>query len=249
MNQYPEVIAAIVNDYLERLKLKLMLIPALEREEFLREIQSHIFEAYTQTPGADDTQRILAVLRNLGDPADVVADRLPAAMIRSGTTRNLPLYAIGGLLLVIFGIPLGFGGFGILLGLMGALAGLLCAYYAIAGSLLLTGALIMGLGVTRFMLPEVWDRLVFLGYIQAEFLERLSPADAGLLLILFAGVFLAAGWGLLRLGKHLLRGLRFLFSLTFDWIRRFAQSVRRKLRRNDTNGLLGVPSFTNKRYI
>jgi hypothetical protein len=34
----------------------------------------------------------------------------------------------------------------------------------------------------------------------------------------------------LRLGKYLLRGLRFLFSLTFDWIRRFAQTIRRKLR-------------------
>lgn len=249
MSQYPEVVAAIVNDYLERLKRKLLLIPALEREEFVREIQSHIFEAYNQTTG-DDTQRILTVLRNLGEPGDVVADRLPGAMMRSGTARNLPLYAIGGLLLVIFGIPLGFGGFGILLGLMSALAGLLCAYYAVTGSLLLTGALVMGLGVTRFMLPEVWDRLVFLGYIQMDFLERLSPADGGLLLILFAGFFLAAGWGLMRLGKHLRRGLRFLFNLTFDWMRRFAQSVRRKLRRDDADGSLGIPSFvTNKRYI
>src|SRR5579863_4339599 len=105
MNQYPEVVAAIVNDYLERLKGKLMLIPALERDEFLREIQSHIYEAYNQSPGNDDTQRILAVLRNLGDPAEVVADRLPGAMMRSGTSRNVPLYIVGGILLVLFGIP------------------------------------------------------------------------------------------------------------------------------------------------
>jgi uncharacterized membrane protein len=238
MNQYPEVVAAIVNDYLERLKGKLMLIPALERDEFLREIQSHIYEAYNQSPCNDDTQRILAVLRNLGDPAEVVADRLPAAMMRSGSSRNVPLYIVGGILLVLFGIPLGFGGFGILLGLMGALAGLLIAYYAVAGSLLVSGGVIMLLGLTRFLLPEFWERH---GSLQIDapigaFLDSLPPSDAGLLLMLFAVVFLAAGWGLLRLGKHLLRGLRFLFSLTFDWIRSFAQGVRRKLRPVDSQG-------------
>ncbi len=235
MNQYPEVVAAIVNDYLERLKGKLMLIPALERDEFLREIQSHIYEAYNESPGNNDTQRILAVLRNLGDPAEVVADRLPGAMMRSGSSRNVPLYIVGGILLVLFGIPLGFGGFGILLGLMGALAGLLFAYYAVAGSLLFSGGVIMLLGVTRFLLPEFWENHA---YIQIDapvgaFLDSLPPSDAGLLMMLFAAVFLAGAWGMFRLGKHLLRGLRFLFGLTFDWMRRFAQSVRRKLRPAD----------------
>ena len=231
MNQNPEVVTTIANDYLERVKSQLRLLPPLEQEDFLREIRSHLYEAYDRTPGDDDVVRILAVLKNFGEPAEVVSDRLPGAMVRSGTGRNLPLYILGGILIALFGLPLGFGGFGVLLGLLAALAGLLIAYYAVAGSLLLSGAVLTLFGLTRIVLPELWDKLVTLGFIQTgDFLEGLSPTDQGFLLILLATLFLAAGWGLLRLGKYLLRGLRFLFSLTFDWIRRFAQTIRRKLR-------------------
>jgi uncharacterized membrane protein len=246
MNQYPEVVAAIVNDYLERLKRNLTLFPAIERDEFLREIQSHIYEAYNQAPGSDDTQRILAVLRNFGEPAEVVSDRLPGAMMRSGTGRNVPLYIVGGILIALFGIPLGFGGLGVLLGMFAALAGIMIAYYAVTGSILLVGTIFMVLGAIRIALPELWDKHVFLQMDGpfAEFLDRLSPSDQGLLLLLFAAVFVASGVGLLRLGKRLLRGLQFLFSLILDWTRRTAQTLRRKLSQDKASGpILRGPSF------
>ena len=84
MYNYPEVVAKIVNDYLERVKSQLRLVPAHDQGEFLREIESHLYEAYQQTPGDDDVTRILTVLRNFGEPAEVVSDRLPGAMVRSG---------------------------------------------------------------------------------------------------------------------------------------------------------------------
>ncbi len=249
MNNYPEVIAKITNDYLERVKTNLRLVAAPERDEFVREIHSHMYEAYQQMPGDDDVARILAVLRNLGEPADVVSDRLPGAMLRSGTRRNLPLYVIGGLFIALFGIPLGFGGLGVLLGLLVALAGVVIAYYATAGSLLLVGGLFGLLGLSRMVVPELWDKLVMLGFIQidgpvADFLAHFPVSDQGLFIILFASLFIVAGLGMLRLGKSLLRGLRFLFNLVFDWMRRFAQTVRRKLRRNKRDGLrVSEPSF------
>jgi hypothetical protein len=136
----------------------------------------------------------------------------------------------------LFGLPLGSAGAGVLVGLLAAVAGLLVAYYAVAGSFLLVGAVTMLMGFLRILLPQVFERLVTLGYIQfngpvGEFLDNFSPAYQGLLLILFASVFAAAGWGMLRMGNHLLRGLRFLFSLTFDWMRRLGQGARRRLRR------------------
>src|SRR5580704_4934651 len=134
MNEYPTVVAAIANDYLERVRSRLRLVPAREQEEFLLELRSHLYEAYRQTPGEDDVARILTVLRNLGEPAEVVSDRLPGAMVRSGAKRNLPLYIIGGILIALFGIPLGFGGVGVLVGLLAAVAGVLVAYFAVAGS-------------------------------------------------------------------------------------------------------------------
>src|ERR1035437_2090901 len=130
MNNYPEVVAKIANNYLERVKSQLGLVPIREQNEFLREIESHLYEAYQQTPGDDDVARILAVLRNLGEPAEVVSDRLPGTMVRSGTKRNLPLYVVGGILIGLLGIPLGFGGLGVLVGILGGLAGMLVAFYA-----------------------------------------------------------------------------------------------------------------------
>lgn len=239
MNSYPEVVAKIVDDYLERVRLQLRLVPAREQDEFLREIQSHLYEAYQQTPGNDDVARILTVMRKLGEPGEVVADRLPGAMVRSGARRNLPLHVIGGILIALFGIPLGFGGVGVKVGLLAAVAGLLVAYFAVAGSFLLVGALTMLMGLTRIILPHLWDKLlIVLGFIQitgppAEFLNQFPPADQGLLIILFASVFFATGSGMLWLGRYLIRGLRFLFSLVFDWTRRFAQGIRRRIGHQD----------------
>jgi uncharacterized membrane protein len=237
MNNYPEVVAQIANDYLERVKAQLRLVPARDRDEFLREIQSHLYEAYQQTPGEDDVARILAVLRNLGEPGEVVSDRLPGAMVRSGAKRSLPLYIAGGIFIALFGIPLGFGGMGVLVGLLFALAGIVFAYYAVAGSFLLVGGVFALLGLIRIYGPGMWDRMVALGIIQmdgpvAEWLDQLSRSGQGFLMIVVAGVFVASGLGMLRLGKYMIRGLRFLFSLVFDWVRQFAQSVRRQLRRD-----------------
>src|SRR5580700_1593056 len=233
MYNYPEVVAKIASDYLERVKSQLRPAPARERDEFLKELQSHLYEAYQQMPGEDDVGRILAVLRNLGEPAEVVSDRLPGTMVRSGTKRNLPLYVVGGILIALFGLPLGFGGLGVLAGLLAAVAGVLIAFYAATGSFLLVGSLVTLLGLTRFLSPQFFDRLVDLGFVQlgspvGEFLDQFSPADQGLIMMLVGCVLLGFGLGMLWLGKRLLRGLRFLFSLLFDRARRLAQTVRRK---------------------
>ena len=235
MDGYPEPVAAIATDYLERVKAQLGSVPAREQDEFLREIQSHVYEAYQQRSDENDVARILAVLRNLGEPAEVVADRLPDSILRSGSRRNMPLYILGGLFVALFGIPIGAGGVGVLVGLLGAVAGLLVAYFAVTGSLLLVGALFMLLGLIRFAMPHLWDNLVSAGFIQmngppAEFLDRFSPVDQGIIMIVLAGIFGVAGLGLLWMGKHLSRGVRFLFTLFLDWAQRAARAARRKLR-------------------
>lgn len=233
MSGYPQPVAAIANDYFERVKARLGAVPVREKDEFLREIESHVYEAYQQTPGEnDDVGRILAVLRNLGEPAEVVADRLPDTMLLSGSRRNLPLYIIGGLFVAFFGIPIGAGGLGVLVGLLGALAGLLAAYFAVTGSLLLVGALLMLLGLMRLAMPHLWDNLIAAGFIQMPpvFLDRLSPADQGMVMLVIAGIIGIAGLGLLWVGKHLFRGMRFLFTLLVDWTSRAARSARRILR-------------------
>jgi hypothetical protein len=235
MNNYPEVVTKIANDYLARVKAQLRLVPAREQDEFLKEIESHLFEAYQNTPGDDEVARILAVLRNLGEPAEVVSDRLPGAMLRSGTKRILPLHVVAGILIALFGIPLGFGGVAVLAGILVTLTAIVATYYLTMGVVFLAGALYLLLGLSRIYLPGVWDKLVALGFIQmdgplADFFDQMSPAAQGVVMIVVAAVFIACGLGMLWLGRYLLRGLRFLFNLAFDRMGKVARTVRTKMR-------------------
>jgi uncharacterized membrane protein len=240
MYDYPEVVAKIAGDYVARVRSHLRIVPALEREEFLQEIQSHLYEAYQQTPGTDDVERILTVLRKFGEPAEVVADRLPEAMVRTGTKRNLPLRIVGGILIALFGIPLGFGGVAVLAGVLVMLVGVVVTYFAAAGTAFLAGSLILLAGLARTYQPDLWDKLVALGYLQVnvpdEMFNQLSSSEQGLLMILFGSALVAGGLAVLWLGKYLLRGLRFLFALMFDQIRRLAQSARRRLGQRGRTG-------------
>jgi hypothetical protein len=196
---------------------------------------SHVFEAYQRSAGDDDVARILGVLRKLGEPAEVVADRLPGSMVRSGTRAGLPLQVLGGILIALFGIPLGFGGVAVLAGILATLSAMMVTYYAVMAMCLLTAAIFVALGLLRIYGPVVWDRLVTVGILQldwklAQFLDALSPEAQGVLILSVGAVALAAGLSMLWGGRFLVRGMRFLYSLAVDWIRRGAQSVRRRLR-------------------
>ena len=249
MQDYPEVVGKIAADYLQRLKSHLHMVPAHEQTEFLKEIQSHIYEAFQGEPGEDDVLRILAVLRKLGEPSEVVAMRLPQAMVRSGTKRNFPLYVIGGIVLALLGIPLGFAGIGILLGALGTLAGILIAYYATAGSAIVVGAIGMALGLSRIYQPEFFDKLVSIGAIQldaqvAQFLDLFSTSSQGSIMLLVGMAFAGSGFGMLWLGRYLFRGLRFLYGYVCEWIPQLFGKIRRIARReNKETFQFGKPEF------
>jgi len=58
----------------------------------------------------------------------------------------------------------------------------------------------MLLGLTRIFLPRLWDQLLMAGFIQingppAEFLDRLSPPDQGIVMLLCASVLVVSGLG------------------------------------------------------
>ena len=229
MNHYSDPVATIVDDYLERLTAKLGSVPAGERDDFLQEIRSHIFESHAQSgrAGEDDVATILAVLRKLGEPAEVVADRFSETMMRSGARRKLPLHIIAGVFIALFGIPLGFGG-------VAVLAGVLVSFYATAATVFLISTMLLVTGLIRIYEPAVWDRLLSIGVIQmdapvAGFLDQISPAGQGTILIVLAAVFAACGLGMIWLGKYMTRGFRFLSTLVLAWIQKLAIRARHAL--------------------
>jgi hypothetical protein len=66
------------------------------------------------------------------------------------------------ILIMLFGIPLGFSGVAVLMGLLAGLASIVAAYYAVAASVLLEGAMFMLMGMIQIVLPQLWDKLMAL---------------------------------------------------------------------------------------
>lgn len=221
MSPYPEVVEKIVQDYLQRVGVQMKRFPNSDQEEVLKELGSHIYESYCAGSDSDAVGRILEVLRKLGEPADVVAEKLHESLLNVGKLKKVPLSVLGGIVVGMFGLPLGFAGVAMLLGGLGALLGLVAAFFATATLLLVTGVVGMGLGLLRMLNPDLWDQLVAQGFIQVhgrvgQFFDLLSPATQGGLLVFLFMAVAAAGLGMLWLSKRLLKGLRFLFQLMLD---------------------------------
>ncbi len=242
MENYPEAVQKIATDYLERVTARLRTVPTQEREEFLRELRSHIFEAYSENATPDEVARMLTVLRNIGEPADVVADRLPAAMFSSGARHKVPLHIIAGLLLAIFGLPLGFGGASVILGLLFALTGATAAFFAATGAVLFAGSVFLLLGFSRYSMPAFFDRLLEMGVIRLEgpfqILTDLPAPDQGFFFMIVAGILITAGLAMFWVGQRMIRGLRFLFGVVLEGARSLALAIRRKARDAREHGVL-----------
>ena len=140
-NNYPESVEKIVNDYLSRLKEHLNGLPEKDQAEFIKEIASHIYESYTGEECEDGVERILSVLKKLGEPSTVFSQKIPAKMVHKGKEKNLPLYILSGVLIGLFGIPLGISGIAIVISMIGTIFALLVAYFATAISLVVAGFL------------------------------------------------------------------------------------------------------------
>jgi uncharacterized membrane protein len=87
-NELPEAVEKIANDYLDRLSEHLAAMPAGDRRELLDEIRSHIHDAYMNESTGSDVDRILSVLRKLGEPAEVISNRMPKAVEKMGKGKK-----------------------------------------------------------------------------------------------------------------------------------------------------------------
>lgn len=210
--------AQIVDNYLERLRKGLRGIPAKDQEDLVKEIHSHIYEAYRADPTPDDVARVLKVLDKLGEPADVISARMPEAMITLGKKKKLPLLILAGVLIAFFGVPLGLSGIGLVAGIVMALAGLILAFYVTAFSLILTGWLSAVVLIIRLFVPTFLDPWM-------DIYPLVSDPTLNLVIYIAAALLIAAlGFGMLWLGSRMLRGVRFVFRFLIakikDWRKR-----------------------------
>ena len=137
-----------------------------------------------------------------------------------GRKRNLPFLILAGFFIGIFGLPLGVGGLGLLIGLGITLAALIFSYYLAAGAFVLGGWLTIILTTARLFYP---------GFLTAyiQLLDQVLEPALAVPLNYAAGTFLLLlGAGMIWQGRHILRGARYLYSLPGKSIRHLRQKKR-----------------------
>jgi uncharacterized membrane protein len=212
-NGFSGPVAQIVDNYLERLKKGLRGIPDAEQADLVKEIHSHIYESFRNDPTPDEVERILKVLDKLGEPAEVISARMPEAMVTLGKKKKLPFLILAGVLIALFGVPLGLSGVGVAFGLIVGALGVILAFYISAFSLILAGWLTAVALAIRAFKPNFLEPYMNI--------YQLVPDPTLNIIIYIAGALLisALGFGMLWLGSRMMRGMRFVFRLLFDKIK------------------------------
>jgi len=220
-NNYPDSVERIVNNYVRQLKGHLKGIPEQDQEDFIKEIESHIYESFTNEKGKDEIERILNVLEKLGEPAQVFSEKMPDAMVKKGKDKNLPLYILSGVLIALFGLPIGIGGIAVLLSIIGTVFSLIVAYFATAVSLIVAGFAGAVVSIIHLVNPEFWDQFTDIFEFGSRVIYFSNPTVEGIVGLLVSLIIAGIGILLLFLGKYIFRGVKFLSNMTIQKIKDF----------------------------
>ena len=227
---YPKSVEKIVKNYLDRLREYLKGLPEGDQDEFIREIESHIYESYKNDTTGDDIDRILGVLKKLGEPGDVYAEKAPGAMVKMGSRKKRPFYILGAGLIAFFALPMGLGAVGIIIGLIAAIFGLMIGYFATAVSFVFGGFLGIVLSIIKIASPEFLDEVIIsLGGQPSHFL---NPTVEGILGLIISMILAGLGILMLYFGKYIFKGIKFLVNISAAKIKEIGRGKKLKLNLN-----------------
>lgn len=220
-NNYPKSVEKIVNNYIDKLKEHMKGLPEEDKDDFVKEIQSHIYESYMNEKSEDEIDRIFNVLNKLGEPSEVFSKKMPDRIVKKGKEKNLPLYILSGILIGLFGIPLGITGIAMLISIIGTVFALIVAYFATAISLIVAGFVGTVVSIIRIFNPEFLDQ--FMRFIEIESVSYYfgSPLTEGILGIIVSLIVAGIGVVLLLLGRYIFRGLKFLTNVSVEKLKNF----------------------------
>jgi uncharacterized membrane protein len=227
-NDFPQGVSRIVDDYLERLSANLKGMPGQDQRELLTEIRSHIYESYREEASPDEIDRILKVLRKLGEPSDVVSNRFADAVGKMGRGKKAPMYILAGVLIALFGVPLGLGAIAVLVGILVAVFGLLIGYFGAAVSFVVAGFLCAILCGITMISPDVLININHMAGTQVFDFGPFqhNPELGGLIGLIISAIILALGLFMLWSGRYLWKGFCFVCVLIARKIRSILGRVR-----------------------
>jgi uncharacterized membrane protein len=220
-SHFPPTAEKIVADYLEKLTAQLKGMNEKDQQEILAEIRSHIYESFSSDNEGDEIDRALRALKRLGEPSEVVSSRVGASVSQLGRKKKSLLYILAGVLIVFFAAPLGMGGLGVVVGLLAGLFALLVGYFATAVALVVSGFVGALVGLIAIVSPDIFlDINRWAGEAVFQFGPfQNNPQVAGILALILSLMLAALGLLMLWSGKHIWRGLLFVFRLVMDKIR------------------------------
>ena len=214
-DELPHAAERIANDYVDRLSDRLKGMPVDDRNELLGEIRSHIYDSYMNETTGDEIERILMVLRKLGEPADAISSHMSQAVEKLGKSRKAPLYILAAVLIAVFAVPLGLGAIGALIGLLAALFALVVTYYGLGVTLVVSGFLS---GIICFVVaidPGFVERINYA--LNMDFINfgpfAYDPQLGAALGLIISLILLGLGLLVLWSGKYIWRGFRFVTVL------------------------------------
>ena len=219
-DHFPPPAEKIVADYLEKLAAQLKGMNEKDRQEVLAEIRSHIFESFNSDGEGDEIDRALRALKRLGEPSEVISSRVGASVTQLGRKKRSLLYILAGVLIVLFAAPLGMGGLGVVVGLLAGLVALLVGYFATAVALVVSGFVGALVGLIAIVSPDIFleiNRWAGEAVFQFGPFQN-NPQVAGILTLILSLMLAALGLLMLWSGKHIWRGLRFVFRLVTNKI-------------------------------
>ena len=141
-------------------------------------------------------------------------------MIKMGKDKNLPLYILGGILVGLFGIPLGISGVAIIISMIGTVFSLIIAYFATAVSLVVAGFAGIVISIIRIADPAFIEQ--YMEMIDANYVSFFSnPTAEGIVGLIVSVLAAALGVLLLFLGRYIIRGTKFVCNLTIEKVKNF----------------------------
>ena len=221
-NDFGEQVGKIVTNYMTRLKNQLKGFPEKDKDELMKEIHSHIYESYKSDPTEDEIDRILNVLEKLGEPSEVVSTRMSESMVVMGKKKKFPMYILAGILIGLFGIPLGAGGIAVLIGLLVTVGALIFSYYATAITLVVAGWIGFIASLLQILNPDILPEYIHI--YDDIIVDPLLGGIAGLVTSVLVALL---GLGMLWFGKYMMRGIKFVFSASLEKIRGIGKNRRR----------------------
>lgn len=211
-NNFSESVKKIVDNYLAKLKNHLKGIKETDQDELIKEINSHIYESFKNDPTENEIDRILNVLNKLGEPVDVISRRMPKAMVEMGKEKKLPTYILAGVLIALFGLPLGISGIAVLFSIIIVFFSLIFTYFVTSIALVVGGLLGIIVSIARIVDPLFLENFLAVNHINIIGFHFANPVVEGIIGIFVCMIICTIGVLMLYFSKYIIRGVKFIFN-------------------------------------